>query len=254
MDSGRTRDPVTIVSLLITVVALVGMVVLVPSVVPRPLRDLVGLGPHRVADAPEVSGDGSYKFLVHQEGDPDAPVGYDPCKRIHVRVNLDGAPSDGLDLVKAAMRRVEELTGLRFAYDGTTDARPRWESESVPMLIGQPRTTPVLVSWATADEVSELAGDVAGVGGSLPAPNLGGRLRYVTGGVTLDADDFADLDRTEEGRQQALAITMHEFGHLVGLAHVNDPNELMNGDNLGLLDFGPGDRIGLARVGSTSCA
>jgi len=38
------------------------------------------------------------------------------------------------------------------------------------------------------------------------------------------------------------------------LGHVRDDDELMNEDNVGLLDFGPGDRAGLARVGSTSCA
>lgn len=254
MSAQRTRDPVTVVALLITLAAGVGMIVAVPTLLPAPVRDLVGLGPERVAEAPAVSGTGSYAFLAHQPDDPETPVGYDPCRRIHLRVNLEGAPPGGLELVERAMRRVEELTGLRFTYDGTTDARPQWDSHTVPVLAGQPRTSPALVSWATEEEISELAGEVVGLGGSLPVPNLGGTVRYVTGGVTLDADDFAELDTSEEGRREQLAIMLHEFGHLVGLAHVQDPRELMNEENIGVLDFGPGDKVGLAKVGSTSCA
>jgi hypothetical protein len=81
----------------------------------------------------------------------------------------------------------------------------------------------------------------------------GGRFRYVTGGVTLDRAVFQELSKSADGRREARAIVLHEFGHLVGLAHVKDPDELMNGENLGLLDFGPGDLAGLARVGSTPC-
>lgn len=38
-----------------------------------------------------------------------------------------------------------------------------------------------------------------------------------------------------------------ELGHLLGLDHVPDSAELMNGHNLGLLDYGPGDRAGQDR-------
>lgn len=254
MSVERTRDRTTVVAFGIALVCLIGMVVAVPSVLPRALRDAIGLGPDRIASAPDVADGGTYRFLAVQQGDPGQPVGYDPCKRIELRINPEQAPPGGLALVQQAMDRIEDATGLRFDYLGTTDDRPRWEGESVPMVLGRPRTTPVLVSWATDDEVRELAGDVAGVGGSLPVADSGGYSRYVTGGVTLDAEVFADLDGSEEGRRAAFAIVLHEFGHLVGLGHVNDPAELMNEENLGQLDFGPGDLAGLARVGSTSCA
>ncbi len=254
MSPRGDRDPVTVVAFLVALAAMVGLVVAVPSTLPGPLRSAIGLGPERIAEAPEVSGAGSFAYLVTQPGDPDQPVGYDPCRRIKLRVNLDKAPPNGLALVEQAMHEIEGLTGLRFEYEGTTTARPRWKSESVPRVLGRPRTTPALVSWATEDEVPELAGDVAGVGGSVAVAGEGGIARYVTGGVTLDAAVFADLDRTDEGREEALAIVLHEFGHLVGLGHVHDENELMNEDNVGRRDFGPGDRIGLAKVGSTSCA
>ena len=46
---------------------------------------------------------------------------------------------------------------------------------------------------------------------------------------------------------------MHELGHVVGLAHVHDASELMNPENVGLTRLGPGDRAGLAALGSGRC-
>lgn len=47
---------------------------------------------------------------------------------------------------------------------------------------------------------------------------------------------------------------LHEIAHVVGLSHVDEPTELMAATNSGQIDFGPGDREGLARLGSLPCA
>jgi hypothetical protein len=39
----------------------------------------------------------------------------------------------------------------------------------------------------------------------------------------------------------------------VGLDHVEDPGELMYADNVGRVTLGPGDRRGLAALGSGQC-
>lgn len=249
-----SRDRTGMVALAIALVCIIGMVVAVPSILPPAFRDALGLAPQRVALPPAPSGTGPYAFLQTQPGDPGTPVGYDPCERIPIQVNTDGAPNYSLELVEQAMEVVEQATGLRFDYQGTTDARPRWEDETVPVLMGRPRTSPVLVSWADADEVDALSGDVAGVGGSIAvSSSRGGRMRYVTGGITLDKDDFAAIHASRGGRAEELAIILHEFGHLVGLAHVEAPAELMNAENIGQLSFGPGDLEGLRRIGSIAC-
>ena len=165
----------------------------------------------------------------------------------------------GLDVLRAfdqhhremSLAEVASATGLELRYAGLTDERPHWHSAFVPSFLGRQRTRPVLVSFATAAEVPELSGDVAGIGGSIAAGE--GVLRYVTGGATLDADAFARLAAEPGGRREMRAIVLHELGHVVGLAHVADERELMNADNVGLLDFGTGDRLGLARLGSGSC-
>ena len=60
--------------------------------------------------------------------------------------------------------------------------------------------------------------------------------------------------REPHGTESLRAIVLHELGHIVGLAHVDDPHELMYGDNIGMTDFGPGDLTGLARLGQGACA
>lgn len=250
----RSWDRTSVLSLVLALAAVVGMVIAVPSVLPRSLRDLVGLGPERVAPAQRAGTSGAYAFLAHQPGDERAPVGYDPCSRIAVRVNLLHAPAGAMSLVTEALARVEQVTGLRFDLRGTTDQRPHWDGQYLPVFFGRAHASPALISWADAREVPELAGDVAGIGGSVPVANLGGRQRYVTGGVTLDADSYAALEKQPDGRREERAILLHELGHLVGLAHVHDDAELMNAENLGRLDFGPGDLAGLARVGAVGCS
>nr|WP_246304049.1 matrixin family metalloprotease [Nocardioides thalensis] len=76
----------------------------------------------------------------------------------------------------------------------------------------------------------------------------GGRQRYVTGSVTLDTDLDADLDS-----DVARGVLLHELGHLVGLDHVSDRDELMYADGTFVRDFGPGDREGLVRLGEGRC-
>lgn len=245
-------DRTGVIALVIALVAGVGMVIAVPSLLPSSLRDLVGLGPERLGEAPDPSGTGPYEFLATQPGDPDVPVGYNPCERIPIRVNLDGAPAGSLELVQRAMNIVESATGLRFDYQGSTDRRPQWEGETIPVILGQPKASPVLVSWASADEVDVLEGRVAGVGGSVAIAD-GGTERYVTGGITLDTDAFAEIDASEGGQDEELAILLHEFGHLVGLDHVDDEGELMNAENVGRLDYGPGDLLGLSKIGKIDC-
>jgi hypothetical protein len=235
------------------IVVLAGALALAPHLIPVPIRNALGLGHHRVLPEVKVADSGSYAFLSHQKGDGGDPVGYDPCEPVKIRINPQDAPDGYLALIKNALSVVSRDTGLELEYVGTTDDRPHWESEYVPTFLGRPRRTPALVSWASPTEVPQLKGRVAGIGGSVAVSVQGGRYRYVTGGVTLDRAVFKQLATSDSGRREASAIVLHELGHLVGLAHVQDPGELMNAENLGLLGFGAGDLAGLAKVGATPC-
>ncbi|CAM3991147.1 hypothetical protein NOMA109596_18385 [Nocardioides marinus] len=229
--------------LLITALLLAGIVAWSPAENMESLRRLVGIGDERLGVLPETEfGQGSFSFLQLQRGG-DEPVGYDPCRVIEVVVNPAGAPDDYDELVDTGLARTGAATGLVFERVGLTDDRD--------VLVGPfARRRPVLIAWALPDEVPELAGDVAGIGGSV-ATGAPGRLRYVTGRVVLDQELFAGFGPRETPFAQA--IVDHELAHVVGLGHVDDPGELMYDDNLGRTTYGPGDREGLARLGAISC-
>ena len=92
---------------------------------------------------------------------------------------------------------------------------------------------------------------VVGEGGST-ATEIDGHLVNLTGQVSLDGPALAE--DVERGHPEAVqAVIMHELGHLVGLDHVDDPTELMAPVNTGQYRFGPGDRQGLADLGSGPC-
>lgn len=51
-----------------------------------------------------------------------------------------------------------------------------------------------------------------------------------------------------------MSVILHELGHLVGLDHVDDMGEVMfEGVDPAHVKLGPGDRAGLARLGSGPC-
>lgn len=76
---------------------------------------------------------------------------------------------------------------------------------------------------------------------------------FVTGAVQLDAAKLGALIGQPNGPQSVQAIILHEVGHLLGLAHVNDPTQLMYARGSLATDYALGDLAGLGRLGATTC-
>ncbi len=191
------------------------------------------------------NGEGSYAFVVNTtDGDP---VGWDHCKAIHYVVNPAGAPDQWEDIIRGGVAEITDASGFDFQYDGTSIERGF--DERVADTDDPP---PVLIAWADADEVPDLAGSTAGIGGSTPAP-VRGRVEFVTGIVVLDTEAYDRMERRGDGRSEQL-ILAHELGHVLGLDHVDDVDELMNAEYVGQDGFGPGDREGLQRLHDLPCA
>lgn len=197
---------------------------------------------------------GSFAFEAHQPGPPDQPVTYDPCRPVHVVVNADVAPPQTGALLEAAVHEVAAATGLRFVVDESTHQLPDHAGNRQMRIPLGSVGAPVLVAWTTPDHVDALRGRTVGLGGSTSvADQLTGRRHYVTGTVSLDAPDLSRMLLRPRGTALVQAVVMHELGHVVGLAHVDDRGELMSGRNYGLTSFGPGDRRGLAVLGAGPC-
>jgi hypothetical protein len=204
---------------------------------------------HRLSPAIPVTTSGSYQFMAAANG---RPVTYNPCKTIRYELNLDQAPPGAEGTLGVAIQRIESASGLKFEYVGITDRRPLDKAPRIH-VVGMAEDLPVVISWATPEEAPALAGNVAGYAGSSYITDASRPSHFTTGQVVLDSALFAQLLQTPDGSAQARAIVMHELGHLVGLAHVDDGRELMHHENVGQLEFGPGDRAGLAILGQGHC-
>jgi predicted Zn-dependent protease len=60
------------------------------------------------------------------------------------------------------------------------------------------------------------------------------------------------MAQTNDYKSEIL-ILAHELGHVLGLDHVDDVDELMNAEYSGQSGFGPGDREGLRRLYDLPC-
>jgi hypothetical protein len=203
--------------------------------------------------APPPPGGGAYGFVTLQ-ADGVTPVTYDPCRPVHYVVGLGQAPPGGEQLVHEAVQRLSAVSGLRFVYDGPTDEpavpqRPAFQ----PERYGD-RWSPVLIDWQTELENPGLAGDLVGQAGSAAASLGDGPKVYVSGTVSLDATQLPEILDDDDGADVVRAVILHELGHLIGLAHVDDDSQLMYPETRsGVTDYAAGDLTGLSRLGTGPC-
>jgi hypothetical protein len=207
--------------------------------------------PRRVLPPVRPPAAGAHAFI---ETKPDGrPVGFDPCRPVHFVLNPDGMPEGGRQLLLEAVDEISDATGLAFVDDGVTTERLVQDRVAVqPQRYGE-RWAPVLIDWVEDREVAFVGEEIAGVASPrFIAPTGPGSERYVTGAVGLNRTWFAEALTDPGTAAVARGIVLHELAHLVGLDHVEDPNEVMHptSETVGL---GPGDRQGLAAVGAGDC-
>lgn len=218
--------------------------------------------PKRFFQIPEAPAEGVFAaFEDDVEG--IAPT-WDPCRPIYWTVNPNDEPNGARRQLLAAFAEISEATGLKFEYIGETSEEFDSERTSPNAIYEQlsSKWNPVLVSFLPGDkwdeatqETNGLPGEVlAGFAGPLAEQSGGTTWRwvYVSGAIALSTDAFSQM-LNNGAVAEAKAVMMHEIGHLVGLDHVNESSELMYGDNVGKTNLGPGDRRGLAAMGSGAC-
>lgn len=249
----RTRTTPTVgprlrthTSLLLALVLTALLVAFNPTSSGERLRAMLGIGQDLTFTITDTGGEG-YSFAMLQ---PDGlgPVTWDGCREIPYVVNPAGAPAGHLAQLASAVADLERASGLRFRYAGTTEDRT-FEDRAGPFG----SAPPVLIAWATPEEVPELAGDVAGVGGAEARSLTPDRLTYVTGMVALDRDGYAEIGARQGGGDLQRAILEHELAHVLGLGHVADPGQLMYAETTGQRHLAAGDLAGLAVLGSGPC-
>lgn len=193
-----------------------------------------GCGDSPDSDADQAPAGPAYAFL-NLQADGRTPVSWRSCDPIPVDADLTGAPAGSLELYRTALAHTAEATGFRFLDHTRAGVTP---------IRG---VRPVTVRWGSSTEVQGYGADLAAFTSTTVAEDDGLR-HYVAGQVVLDVDAFTRL--AERGDTvTAQGLLDHELGHLVGLDHVDDEEQLMHAEYVGQHGWGAGDRAGLALLG-----
>lgn len=190
-----------------------------------------------------------YRFAA--TGPDGSPARWDPCSAHRVYVDLRHAPAGAVADLVAAFGRADAVSGLRFHLAGGTRAglNRSWRSRTTGR--SPSAWAPITVRWAPPGQPLAIPGKAALTRTSW-VTDPRGRDIYVTASITF-ASTAGRQHSTGAGRPELRAIAEHEIGHLLGLAHVSDPHQLMYAVVGRVTGYGPGDRTGLRRLGHGSC-
>jgi hypothetical protein len=260
----RSRSPLLGVFIIACVLAVVLGVLATGAL----LRDPSDVSP-RAADSPSATAsslptlspsaaptrrpkvDGTFRFIERVGGEP---VRWDPCDPISYAVNTAGASSSIRSDLRAALARVTHATGIEFESVGATD-ETFFRAYNRMRYRGVIRKAELIIIWVDHDDYQAILRRLQDPRPSIAfAKTMAGlyadRDQYFGGIIVMDAD--ATLGPGFGSTYAHGSVLLHELGHIMGLDHVKDPDQLMYSGrhpNFGLHGFAAGDLEGLRRLG-----
>ena len=255
------RDPVLLTVIGIGLLAVVTAAALViappkaPVTVASPSASATPTSTPTAADVPTGPG-GAYAFLdvTYQDGER-VPIRWNPCQPLEYQLEFQVRPPGAETAVRSAIDQTSAATGITFQNDGTTSEDPQHLFDTYFFADALHSVyRPVLITFVSHATFVSMGPSKRAI--AFTHPEEGSQERdkqFVAGIVVVDGS----VHYAHEGRWSLALVIQHELGHLMGLAHVRAPDELMFSFEEAphtipdpIANWGPGDLQGLEMLGA----
>ena len=174
-----------------------------------------------------------------------APTRWNPCQFLPYTINLGGYDESFRQVIIEAVERLEAATGLRLVPAGDTTFMPT----SAAAISSAPQDGDLVIALGDELQTDLVNGTVIGrtiIGFPDDQPLI------LRGSVVVDMTDVGS--NPPWSGTGAGAVLLHEFGHAVGLDHVQNTTQLMNAfaSPSGPTTYGSGDLTGLWQLGAAA--
>jgi hypothetical protein len=263
LQRGRRTDPTLVGVLAIflggaIVAASIALAAPAPAPVPAagPSFAPAGAGQPGIADVVPMGPDGPYAFLgaTYVDGQRE-PVRWNPCQPLEYQLNVEHGPPETDDAITGALDLASMASGITFQFDGFNDQgiaamrHGRYFTNAVDSVY-----RPVLITVVPHAEFQRFHVPRRVLAFTHPEQGTGDHDdEWVSGYIVVDGG----IRYANSGRWSMELVIAHEVGHLLGLAHVSDPDELMFSTQVakGVIPsaidgYGPGDFAGFELLGS----
>lgn len=260
---GRRRTDRTLVAVL--TIFLAGAIVAASIAIAAPAAGPVaapssavpsGVGQPGLSGVVPTGPDGPYAFLASTYVDGQRqPVRWNPCQPIGYELNVEHGPPETRNAIAGALDLASTASGITFRFDGTTTQgiaamrHGRYFTDALHSVY-----KPVLITVVSHAVFQRFHVPPRVLAFTHPEQGTSSHDdQWVSGYIAVDGG----VHYANTGRWSMELVIAHEVGHLLGLAHVRDPNQLMFSTQVarGVIPapidgYGPGDDAGFELLGA----